>query len=63
MEPQWESNIYQEFIQYDLVTSEYYMNEYYIKFDNLWELSPQLYRKSLGGNMGIHNYVQSEVNG
>jgi hypothetical protein len=58
MEPQWESNIYQEFIQYDLVTSEYY-----IKFDNLWELSPQLYRKSLGGNMGIHNYVQSEVNG
>lgn len=58
MEPQWETNIYQEYVQYDLAT-----NSYYIKFDKLWELSPPLYRKYLGGNMGIHNYVQSEENG
>jgi hypothetical protein len=49
MEPEWVSNIYQEYIQYDLAT-----NSYYIKFDKLWELSPQLYRKYLGGNRGIH---------
>ena len=56
MEPQWETNIYQEYVQYDLAT-----NSYYIKFDKLWELSPHLYRKYLGGNMGIHNYVQPSI--
>ena len=56
MEPQWETNIYQEYVQYDSVT-----NSYYIKFDKLWELSPPLYRKYLGGNMGIHNYVQPSI--
>lgn len=56
MEPQWVNNIYQEYIRYDLET-----NSYYLKFENLWELSPQLYRKYLGGNMGIHNYVQPSI--
>lgn len=55
MEPQWETNIYQEYVQYDLET-----NSYYIKLDKLWKLSPVLYREHvLGGNKGIHNYVQS----
>ena len=55
MEPEWVSNIYQEYIQYDLAT-----NSYYLKFENLWELSPHLYRKYLGGNKGIHMGYEKE---
>ena len=55
MEPEWVSNIYQEYIRYDLET-----NSYYLKFENLWELSPQLYRKYLGGNEVIHMTYEKE---
>ncbi len=55
MEPQWETNIYQEYVQYDLAT-----NSYYMKFDKLWELSPHLYRQYLGGNEVIHMTYEKE---
>ena len=55
MEPEWVSNIYQEYVEYDLAT-----NSYYIKLDKLWELSPHLYRKYLGGNKGIHMGYEKE---
>ena len=55
MEPQWETNIYQELVQYDLAT-----NSYYIKLDKLWELSPHLYRKYMGGNEVIHMTYEKE---
>lgn len=55
MEPQWETNIYQEFVQYDLAT-----NSYYIKLDKLWELSPHVYRKYMGGNEVIHMTYEKE---
>lgn len=55
MEPQWETNIYQEYVEYDLAT-----NSYYVKLDKLWELSPHAYRKYMGGNEVIHMTYEKE---
>ena len=58
MEPQYWNTEYLEYVEYNSET-----NSYFIKLDKLWKLSPVVYRQHvLGGNMGIHNYVQSEEN-
>ena len=57
MEPQYWNTEYQEYVEYNSET-----NSYFIKLDKLWKLSPVVYRQHvLGGDMGIHNYVQPSI--